>query len=223
MPVFTDDGRREGDYEISASVGATGGMRSRDQGILLSGTVGKSGMVCGLVALGAASAAAKAGGNTGNGTITMDVTTPVLSGALAGVYRVSCIAAAANAGNFRVEKPNGDVIGEIAVGATFSDDIKFVINDGATDYVVGDAFDVTVAAGSGKYTPLNTAGNDGREVAAAILFSNVDASLADKPAVFHVRETEVHDAKLIWPAGISAPNKAAAIAALKTKGIIVRT
>lgn len=128
MAVLTDDGRREGDYVISESAGATGAMRSRDQGTLLAGTVGKSGMVCGVV------------------------------------------------------------------------------------------------TASGKYTPLNTAGADGSQNAAAILFTDrVDASSADKRAVFHVRECEVDDAKLTWPAGISAGNKTAAIAALKAKGIIVRT
>lgn len=75
---------------------------------------------------------------------------------------------------------------------------------------------------SGKRTPLNTAASDGSQTADSILFTSVDASGGDKPAVFTTRHTEVNDAELIWPAGISGPNKTAAIAALKTKGIIVR-
>jgi hypothetical protein len=222
MTVLTDSGRREGGYIISESEGATGGMRSRDVGVLLSGTVGVSGMVVGKVVTGAATTAAKSGGNTGNGTITMDATTPVLAGAKTGVYTVRCIAAAANGGTFRVEGPNGDVLGDVAVAATFSDDIKFVIADGATDFIVGDGFDITVAAGTGKFSPLDPAANNGLAVADAILFTSADASAADARAVFTARESEVHDAKLVWPAGISAGNKAAAIAALKAKGIIVR-
>lgn len=124
--VLTDSGKREGDYIISESAGATGGMRSRDRGTLLTGTVGVSGMVCGQV------------------------------------------------------------------------------------------------TASGKYTPLATGASDGSQNAAAILFTSADASAADAVAVFSVRETEVNDKELIWPAGISAPNKAAAVAALKAKGIIVR-
>ena len=46
--VLTDDGMREGGYIISEAEGATG-MRSRDRGTLLAGTVGKSGMVLGQV------------------------------------------------------------------------------------------------------------------------------------------------------------------------------
>lgn len=219
--VLTDSGKRVGGYIIGELESATG-TYARERGTLALGTLGKSGMVCGLIALGAASVAAKSGGNTGNGALTMDATTPVLSGAKSGVYTVRCITAATNGGTFRVEDPNGDVIGDVAVGATFSDDIKFAIADGATDFIVGDGFDITVAAGSGQYTPLDTTKGNGAEKAAAILFSNVDASAAAAPAVFTVRATEVNDAELIWPDGISGGNKTAAIAALKEKGIIVR-
>lgn len=222
MSVITDSGKRVGGYIISESAGASGGMRSREIGTLAAGVVGKSGMVCGLIAMGAATSAAKSGGNTGTGALTVDATTPVLSGAKTGVYTVRCIAAASNSGTFRVEDPNGDVIGDIAVGATFSDDIKFVIADGGTDFIIGDGFDITVAAGSGYYTPLDVTKGNGAEIAAAILFSSVDASGAAAKAVFSVRETEVNNAELIWPDGISGGNKAAAIAALKAKGIIVR-
>lgn len=93
-----------------------------------------------------AAAAAKAGGNAANtGAITMDATTPVLTGAKPGVYTIRCIAAAANSGTFRVEDPDGFVKGDVAVGATFSDDIKFSIADGSQDFIVGEGFDVTVA------------------------------------------------------------------------------
>jgi hypothetical protein len=75
---------------------------------------------------------------------------------------------------------------------------------------------------SKKFTPLNAAASDGSQNAAAILFTSVDASAADQRAVFTTRSSEVNDAELIWPAGLSAGNKAAAIEALKAKGIIVR-
>lgn len=75
---------------------------------------------------------------------------------------------------------------------------------------------------SGKFAPLDPEATDGTEEASAILYSRVDASVADRPAVFSVRASEVNDAELIWPDGISGGNKAAAIAALKEKGIIVR-
>lgn len=98
----------------------------------------------------AATSAAKAGGNTGNGTLTLDVTTPVLANAEVGVYTVRCIEAVTNGGKFEVKNPTGRSLGMaiIVAGAggtyTFSDQIKFVVQDGATDFIVGDGFDVTV-------------------------------------------------------------------------------
>lgn len=92
----------------------------------------------------AAVSAAKAGGNTGNGTNTLDVTTPVLANAQVGVYTIRCVTAAANSGTFEVKDPKGQSLGQYVVGATFADQIKFVIADGATDFIVGDGFDVTV-------------------------------------------------------------------------------
>lgn len=93
-----------------------------------------------------ATPAAKAGGNTGNGALTMDATAPIGRGVKPGIYVVRCIVAATNGGTFRIEDPDGTVLGDVAVGATFDDDLKFVIADGSTDFIVGDGFDITVAA-----------------------------------------------------------------------------
>lgn len=122
-------------------------------------------------------------GNTGNGVFTPDASTPVLAGAKPGVYTVRLITAAANGGVFRVEDPDGFVLGDVAVGATFADDIKFVIAAGSTDFVVGDTFLVTVAAGSGKYVKSLAAASDGSQVPDAILVHDTDASGGDKETV----------------------------------------
>ncbi len=151
--------------------------------ILLTGQNLTRGALLGRIATGGATAAAKSGGNTGNGTITMDATTPVLAGAKTGVYRATVITAAANGGTFRVEDPDGNVLGDVAVGGTFADDIKFVIADGSTDFIVGDAFDITVAAGSGKYKLSLAAAADGSQVPDAILVHDTDATSADKDTV----------------------------------------
>lgn len=76
---------------------------------------------------------------------------------------------------------------------------------------------------SKKYKPFTTGASDGSQNPAAILFTSADASAADKPVVIHTRDCEVSDHELVWPAGISAGDKATAITALATKGIIVRT
>ena len=89
------------------------------------------------------SGAAKAGGNTGNGTIGSITAAGASVGA--GAYRATCYVAASNGGTFVVEDPNGNTIGVAVVGSAFtSDHIGFTIADGATDFVVGDAFVITV-------------------------------------------------------------------------------
>jgi hypothetical protein len=95
-------------------------------------------------------------------------------------------------------------------------------SDGATDFIVGDGFDITVAIGSGKYAPFNLTGNNGSEKPVAILLETVDASAADKRVVLLARHAEVVLQSLVWPAGINATQKAAALAALETKGIVAR-
>ena len=214
-------------YKTDADVVKTEGPNriSRDEGMLASGTsalVSIPGLVVGKIAVGAATSAAKSGGNTGNGVLTMDGTTPVLAGAKPGVYAARLIAAAANGGTFRVTDPEGFVLGDVAVGATFSNDVKFAVADGATDFVVGDGFDISVATGSGKYAPFNPAGNNGSERPVAILLENADASAADKRVVLLARHAEVVLQSLVWPVGITTTQKTAALAALETKGIVAR-
>jgi Bacteriophage lambda head decoration protein D len=92
---------------------------------------------------------------------------------------------------------------------------------------------------SKKWTQLATGAMDGSEVAKAILFDNIDASAGDLPAVLIAREAEVRDEStapapslpaaigvfggIVWPVGISDPDKATAIGQLKSVGIIVRS
>jgi hypothetical protein len=142
-----------------------------------SGTVAR-GTVLGKITIGAATVAnngaGTAGANTGTGTLTMDTTAPIKAGAKVGIYTAKCIAAATDSGTFRISDPDGFVLGDIAVGATFDNDIKFVIADGASaDFVVGDGFKVTIAAGSGKHKPVNSANVDGSAVADCVATQTV--------------------------------------------------
>lgn len=75
---------------------------------------------------------------------------------------------------------------------------------------------------SGKYVILAPAAEDGSEDAAAILWSHADASTADAAVVVIARDAEVKADALIWPAGITEPQKTAAIAQLNTLGIVLR-
>lgn len=176
------------------------------------------GTVMGQVTVGAAVSAAKAGGNTGTGTLTLDATTPVLAGHKEGVYSVRCTAAAANGGTFRVEDPEGYVLGDVAVGATFSDDLKFVIADGGVDFIVGDGFDITVAAGSGKWRECVAAAVDGSQHPAAILVDDADPSDGDVIGGLYL-SGGFNEEKVTLGTGITL---AVAKAALRPLGIILR-
>lgn len=196
---------------------------SRDEGILASGSgVVLCGTVLGRIGVGAAVSAAKAGGNTGNGTLTLDVANPVRDGAKVGVYRVRLKTAAANGGTWQVTDPEGYDLGEVAVGAGFDNDIKFASADGATDFIVGDGFDITVALGSGKYAPLDFADADGSQNADAIILEKADATSADVRVVLLRRQAEVVSQALVWPVGATTLQKNAALARLEQRGIVAR-
>lgn len=201
----------------------------RDAVTLISGTpASKIGQVLGQITIGGATAAAKQGGNTGNGTLVMDGTTPILANAQVGIYTVTCTVAGTNSATFRVVDPIGRVLGDAAfsgsgASATFADQIKFAITDGATDFVVGDGFTVTIAAGSGKYAQVAPAAVDGTAVAAGVLLAAVDASAADAVGVAVVRGPAVlKTSGVVWTAGMTTNQKTAALAQLAALRILNR-
>lgn len=155
--------------------------------------------------------AAKSGGNTGNGTFTLDATTPLLPNAKLGVYTLRCIAAATNNGTFRLEDPDGVVLGDIVMAggaATVSEQIKGALADGGTDFVVGDGFDITVSAITTKEVEFNPAGTDGSQIATGILYAATDATSADKRTVAFRRNGEVNDNLVTWKSGATTAQKA---------------
>lgn len=161
-------------------------------------------------------------GNTGNGAMTLDVTTPVLANAMAGVYKVLCTAAASNSGTFRVFDPLGRVLGDVAVAGTFADQIKFVIADGATDFIVGDTFLVKVVIDTIKYVQVNPAGADGSQIASAVALAAADPTSADVTCLAVVRGPAVlKDSGLVWTSGMSTGQKAAARTQLAAAGMKV--
>lgn len=189
------------------------------------------GTVLGRRTIGAASSAAKTGGNTGNGTFVLDEATPVLAGAKPGIYTLRCIAAAPNSGTFRLEDPDGKVLGDVTIPAgagnsvTVSEQIKGVLTDGTTDFAAGDGFDITVAAGSGKLVAVSATALDGS--AAAVGVSLVDAEAPDgsdlvDAVIFTARGAIVSRDGLLWPSGATDGQKAAWTAQLAALGIVVR-
>lgn len=214
MPVFNEPIR-----PCESLVSEAAGERSREA-ITVGATAITACMVLGAT-LGAATAAVKAGGNTGNGTFTIDASTPTLAGAKPGVYRLHCIAAAANGGTFRLEDPDGIVLGDtvMAAGAaTVSEHIRGALADGSSDFIVGDGFDITVPA-TLTYGPLNLAATTGLSVAAGISYGNYAAS---GRGVAFVRDCEHNADIVVWPAGITNNQRALATRQLAALGIILR-
>lgn len=156
------------------------------------------------------------GGNTGDGVMTVDAVDPVLDGAIVGAYVVTFTEAVTNGGQYMVEDPNGGMVGIANVGDTFADQIKFVIADGAADFVVGDFFTVTVAAGSGKYVEYDAAATDGSATVAGILLYSVEAVSGDVTIL--KRDATFRTANLIYT-GVDAT----VLAGLEAIGIVARS
>lgn len=160
------------------------------------------------------------GGNTGNGTCT-----GVAAGTdtQIGDYVLECVSAVADAGVFEVTSPDGDALPDAIVAVAYTNtQLNFTLNDGATDFVVGDKFTVTVAAGSGKVVPIDFTAVDGSQKAAGFMIAGVDASAADTAGVAIVRDAIIVSDDLVWPAGATADQKAQALAEMKGLGIVTR-
>jgi hypothetical protein len=220
MGTVLTEGKRLSDVVKSEA----DGRYSRDAVTVLGGVgadrVLEIGTVTGAVVLGSASVAAD-GGNTGDGTIT-GIT--LGSKAQAGDYVLTCVEAAANGGVFEVMAPDGDRLSDGVVGAAeVGDHLSFTINDGAADFVVGDKFTITVAEGSNKILAIDFDAEDGSQNAHGLMAVKVTApDGVDMPGVEIARHAEIVESGLVWPAGATADQKAAALAQLEAKGIIAR-
>lgn len=79
-----------------------------------------------------------------------------------------------------------------------------------------------VIAASGEYSLHNPSATDGSQNAAAVLLADCDAAAGDATALVLNRYAEVKGDLLVFKAGITAPQKAAALAALAAKNIVAR-
>lgn len=119
------------------------------------------------------------GGNTGDGTMTL---VAVQAKTKNGIYTMTCITAVANGGVFNVFDPDGLQLNDATEGIAFtSDQITFLLTDGAADWVVGDFFTVTVVVGALILTLV-----DG-DSPFAVLLDDVDATSVDVTAAIAER------------------------------------
>lgn len=173
---------------------------SREKKTLLSGQDLLIGAVIGEVAL--VVPATGTGVGTGNGTctaVTGGVSTKI------GTYLVTCTVAETHGGTFRIEAPDGEVLGDAKIPAGAGNDIAFTdpqinltITDAGTDFIVGDYFTIAVTAGSEKLTVLSFTAVDGSQKALGILIDDYDASLADLDCVAIVRDAVIAKSPIKW-------------------------
>lgn len=165
----------------------------------------------------AATAVAAAGTNTGNG-----VMGAVTAAGLAqeGVYQLRLTKAVANAGDFEVIDPRGVLVGVGSVGVAYNaGGLSFTLADGATDFVVGDTFAITVSALTTKYKLSTAAATDGSEVPEVILADAADPSGGDV-SVGVYRMGEVNARSLVLGAGHTTTGVKAHLA---RRGLFVKT
>jgi len=159
------------------------------------------------------------GTNTGNGVMGTVTLGPA---ALPGNYVLTCKTKVTNGGVFTVVDPRGLPLPDLTVGVAYAGDhINCTLADGSTDFEVGDKFTIAVSVSS-EIGEFNPAASDGLQFAAGVLVEAADASVSPQQAVIIAREAIVSRQALVWKSGATAPQKAVAIAQLKTLGILAR-
>jgi len=208
--VFTET-TRPGAFIVSEA----NGSRSREVGRLASGNDLVAGAVLGKITT---ANTATSGSNTGNGTISV---VTIGTDAINGTYTITITAEDTNAGTFSVVAPNGASLDDGTVGVAYvGSHINFTIYDGSEDFHIGDSCTVDVVFG--EYAEFNPAASDGSQTAVAVLYAGVDASSAEQDCVIIARDAEVNEAELTFKSGVTEVQKAVALNALKTVGIIAR-
>jgi hypothetical protein len=210
------------DYAAQFLISEANGTLSRDQVTLVAlndgATVLPAATVLGQITVGTA-AAMPGAGNTGTG---VPGAISLGRNATPGAYSLQCIVGGAG-GSFMLFDPQGNEVGEVQVGTSFSGPLIFTLSDGATHFAVGDTFEIVVTPGSGKYREWDPNGSDGRENACAILLASADVSgAADVQAAIISRYAEVKNLLLNWNSAASNGQISAATAQLALRGIIVR-
>lgn len=150
-------------------------------------------------------------GNTGDGTCTAVSVLAGIDIPDADAWNLECTAAVTNGGVFKLEDPAGNVIetgitmtvGAGAVSVFEIAGMTFTLTDGATDFIVGDKFSLTVAA-DGKFY-LYTAGAAGGEgVPSMVLTYEIVATGAGNVAGRLLKKGKVNEGRLVIDANGTA-------------------
>lgn len=118
-----------------------------------------------------------------------------------GTYTVTCITAVANGGVFSVVDPDSLALPNATVGTAYeSDQIAFLINDGASDFVVGDVFTVAVTINPRQTKLLDKAATDGSSEPYCVLSEDIDATSAAKYSIGYL-QGQFNERSLVFASG----------------------
>lgn len=125
---------------------------------------------------------------------------------------------------FSVSQPKvlGDVVVRV-VDADFSFGANTVINAGgaAATFEIGQVMGRLTA--SGKLVPLTPGASDGSQIAATVMADRVTLAAAAESSELQVeRLALLRESEVIWPAGITAPQKTTALGQLAALHILIR-
>jgi hypothetical protein len=152
-------------------------------------------------------------GGTGTGTLTALAVTDGPIVPLVGVYVLTCIEAVAQGGVFRLVDPNGQIVAPYLPMMTASTGaavieaagLRFTLTD-ATDFIVGNYFEITVAA-DGKIVPFDPAGAGGVQFPIAVLpYEVTKASSGDLP-IRALVAGKVNKRRLVIDSGATITNE----------------
>ena len=134
----------------------------------------------------------------------------------------------AEGGTFKLEDPNGNLVAinlsmsGVPLGAnTFvGHGMTFIVTDGATDFIVGDKFALTITDSEHKWQPFAIDAINGLQFPRGVLPEEIVKVGAGSPQRRMLIEGEVYKDKLVIDAGGTVT--ADIIAALRAEGIIAR-
>jgi hypothetical protein len=168
------------------------------------------------------------GGNTGDGTVT-GFSLAAGGPPKVGDWNLECVLAVTNGGEFKLEDPDGNLVASplrMTAGAGAATEftvagMTFIITDGATDFIAGDKFALTVADEGHNWVPYDADGLNGSQYPRGVLPEPITVTGAATPHRSILIEGEVYEDKLVIDAGGTVGE--ALIAALRSEGIIARS
>lgn len=161
-------GARSDSFQPDQLIASNAPLQVTDDITIAAGKSYKRGTILGRQSLKTVAAVASSG-NTGNGTVAVTLG----SAAEVGAYTLTATAAT----TFTLADPNGNAVGTVTAGDAFSgNQLDLTVTAGATAFVAGDVFTITVTAAAGTYVLCVRTATDGSQAPAVVLVDDADAT-----------------------------------------------